>query len=507
MATRPAINPDELRARFKACRRVPQLLEVRETVRLAMRATSDAMDEDGGDADAGHKELWEQLSHLVTEIGDRLTRQAAIDDLERRASGTPLRDGTDRDFQRQCCEFSLFRACAAAIGLPGVDARREIEVQAELVRRARDAGRPGFTGNVVVPIEALSVQARHLSAGQLRRVEARDVVTPFETRVIGSTQPPGTTGGSLIGTYTDPNQYIDVLRPAMAVRQAGARVLSGLTSNLRLPRMTASGVPGWFAENSPIPTTDEAFDDVTLTPHHDGAIVTVTRNMLQQANPDVEAIVRNDLALKLANDVDRSAIAGTGVAPQPLGIVTDPLVPTLPAGSLGYDEIVALINALATRNALVPGASLAFIGDANVMTVSMLVKDLYARPLGNDLLYHSYPQFWTNLANFPAAPTDPLVFGNWADLIIGFWSEIDLLVNPFSDSAYPLGNVQIRAAMTLDIAKRHPESFAWFSMNSLTPTPPSPSTGLAPAAAPQPRGLAANLARPADPPGNGGRRR
>jgi hypothetical protein len=109
------------------------------------------------------------------------------------------------------------------------------------------------------------------------------------------------------------------------------------------------------------------------------------------------------------------------------------------------------------------------------MTVSMLVKDLYARPLGFDLLYHGYPQYWTNLASFPAAPTDPLVFGNWADLIIGFWSELDVLVNPFETTAYSMGNVMIRAAMTLDIQKRHPESFGWFSMNSLAPSAPTPT--------------------------------
>jgi hypothetical protein len=476
MARTRTVNPDELRNRFRAATRMPQLLEIRDMVRVAIRQTSDAMDDDsdgGGDDMPELQGLFAQLKALLDEIDSRITRQATLDDIERRGSGTPLRDNTDRDFLRSCCEFSLFRACGVAIGIQGIDAGREVEVQQELVRRAKANGRPGFTGNVVMPIEALSVQVRHLSRSQLARYETRDIVGPVETRVIGSAQPPGTTGGSLIGTYTDPNQYIDVLRPAMAVRQAGARVLSDMRENLRLPRMTQSAIPGWFAENSPIPVSDEQFDDIVMTPHHDGAIVEVTRNMLQQANPEIEAIVRNDLALRLANDVDRTALAGTGVAPQPLGIVTDPLVPFLPAGALSYDAVVSLINLLATANAITPGGSLAFIGDANVMTTSMLVKDLYARPLGNSLLYHDFPTFWTNLANFPAAPQDPLIFGNFADLVIAFWSELDVLVNPYESTAYSKGNVQIRAAMTLDIAKRHPESFGWFSMNSLTPAEPT----------------------------------
>jgi HK97 family phage major capsid protein len=263
----------------------------------------------------------------------------------------------------------------------------------------------------------------------------------------------------------------------MAVIQAGARVLSNLRENLRLPRLTASGQPGWFDENNLIPETAQTFDAPTMVPHHDGAIVEVTRQMLQQSNPEIEAIVRNDLALKLANDVDITAIAGSGVLPQPLGIVTDVLVPVEPAATLVYDSIVDLIGALATRNAL--NGSLAFVGDATVMIASMKLLDLMGRPYG-DLLWHGYPQFWTNLAQLSAAPTDPIVFANWADLIIGFWSELDVLVNPFETTAYSKGNVQIRAAMTLDIVKRHPESFVWMS------TLPASGTMAAGAAAPAP---------------------
>jgi HK97 family phage major capsid protein len=416
------------------------------------------------------------LKALIEELDSRINRQATIDDLERRATGTPIGDRAERDFTRQCAEFSLFRAAAHAIGLHGVDASRELETQQELVRRS-----PGraFSGNVVMPLEALSVQVRHLSRGQLAKYETRDIVGSYEQRVIGSTQPPGTTGGALVGTYTDPNQYIDVLRPAMAVRQAGARVLTGLRENLRLPRMTASATPGWFAENAAIPTSDETFDDVSLTPHHDGCITTVTRNMLQQANPEIEGIVRSDLALKLANDVDKTAIAGTGVAPQPLGIVTDASVPVLTAGPITYNSLVDLIGTVASHNAL--QGSLAFIGDTNVMSTAWKITDNYGHPLGDQLLYHNYPTYWTNLASFASAPTDPIVFGNFADLILGFWSELDVLVNPYAESAYSVGNVQIRAAMTLDIQKRHPLSFCWMSVTGAAPLAATAETPAAPA--------------------------
>lgn len=53
-----------------------------------------------------------------------------------------------------------------------------------------------------------------------------------------------------------------------------------------------------------------------------------------------------------------------------------------------------------------------------------------------------------------------LIFGNFSDLLIGYWSAFDLLVNPYESTAYSKGNVQVRGMLTMDIAVRHPESFA-----------------------------------------------
>ena len=53
-----------------------------------------------------------------------------------------------------------------------------------------------------------------------------------------------------------------------------------------------------------------------------------------------------------------------------------------------------------------------------------------------------------------------VIYGNWSELFMGIWSEIDLLTNPFESVAYSKGNVQIWAMMTVDIAVRYAASFA-----------------------------------------------
>jgi len=53
-----------------------------------------------------------------------------------------------------------------------------------------------------------------------------------------------------------------------------------------------------------------------------------------------------------------------------------------------------------------------------------------------------------------------LIFGDWSQLMLGFWSELDILVNPYESTAYSKGNVQVRAMATADVAIRHPAAFA-----------------------------------------------
>ena len=53
-----------------------------------------------------------------------------------------------------------------------------------------------------------------------------------------------------------------------------------------------------------------------------------------------------------------------------------------------------------------------------------------------------------------------MVFGAWENLLLGSWSGVDLLVNPYEGAAYSRGRVLIRAMRDVDVAVRHPEAFS-----------------------------------------------
>ena len=288
-----------------------------------------------------------------------------------------------------------------------------------------------------------------------------------EQRTLTTALPAGGAGGNLVGTDFRADQFIDRLRNATVVRRAGATVLSGLSGNVAIPRRTASVVAGWVQENSALSVSDPAFDQVTLSPKHAGVISEWSRNMILQASPDVEQLARNDMAATLGETLDAAAIAGTGASNQPRGILSTAGIGAVAMGANGgaltYDAVADLMGAVADANG--EAGSLAFATNSKVRRAAGKLKDTQARPYGLATVFQGMPLFTSNLV--PANGTkgtgsglSSLVYGNFGDLLIGVWSELDVVVNPYSDAAYQKGNVLIRAMMTVDIAVRHAESFA-----------------------------------------------
>jgi len=51
-----------------------------------------------------------------------------------------------------------------------------------------------------------------------------------------------------------------------------------------------------------------------------------------------------------------------------------------------------------------------------------------------------------------------MIFGDWSNLVIGFWSGMDVLVDVFTGA--PAGNIRILVHQDVDVGVRHAQSFA-----------------------------------------------
>lgn len=425
---------------------IREILSRRDQIRTELTTILDAAPD--GDLPAEARARFDSLEAEAGRLNDAERRQALVDDLARRAAGTPLTGGGGGDprYDTLTSQVSVTDVLRAQLGATDAAAGRAREASAEMARRS---GRPP---------EGLYFDMRATRSA-------------IEKRVFSTTTPGGGPGSNLIATDVA-NTVIDRLRERSVVRKMGATVLGGLTGNVSLPRLKASATAFWVAENQALTVSDPQTDAVTMSPKHCGGLVEISRQMLLQTSPDVTVMIENDLAQLLSTALDQVALVGGGTN-QPSGILASGSGVTIVAGgtngaALSWPNIVALIASVDQSNALT--GSLGFVTNAkavkSMMQVTRTTTDTASNFLVSDpATLASYPMMSTQ--NIPATGTkgsgsnlSAIIFGDWSQLLIGFWSELDLLLNPYDSIAYPKGNVLVRAMMTCDVAIKHPLAFA-----------------------------------------------
>lgn len=266
-----------------------------------------------------------------------------------------------------------------------------------------------------------------------------------------------TAGGHTVATDLLTGSFIDLLRNRMVVSALGATYLTDLVGNIAIPRQTSGATAYWVAEAGAPTESQQAFDQVTLSPKTVGAYTDYSRKLMLQGSIDVESFVRGDLARVLGLAIDLAALYGSGASNQPTGVVNTTGInngTTFAAADPTFAEVVSLESEVAADNADV--GTLAYVTDAAMRGAFKTTEKAsgtaqFIWEPGNTV--NGYRCEITNQM------TDgDVIFGNWADLLVGMWGGLDLMVDPYTHSTS--GTVRIVALQDVDIAVRHPESFA-----------------------------------------------
>jgi HK97 family phage major capsid protein len=178
----------------------------------------------------------------------------------------------------------------------------------------------------------------------------------------------------------------------------------------------------------------------------------MSRQLLQQSSPGIEELVRSDLTALIAQQIDAAIINGSGTGGEPTGIINTAGVQTadMPsdwAGVLGLSELLDLANLEAVNWLAAPGVKTTFASTEKVAGS------------GSGFLLQNGVMDDKPFSVTNQMPTDTLLLGDFAQVMLGLWSELDILVNPYAEPAYSRGGVQVRAMATADVALRHPQGF------------------------------------------------
>lgn len=314
--------------------------------------------------------------------------------------------------------------------------------------------------------------------------DSRGIMVPADVvyRDLTTSTASGTAkAGNLVPTDLLAASFIDVLRNKMVLNQLGAQFLTGLSGNVAIPRKTTASSAYWVGENAaPTESTNApAFDQVTMSPKTLAAYVDYSRRLMLQSSLDIETLVRNDLATSIAVAMDGAAVAGSG-SNKPTGVLNTSGIGSVTLGTNGgaptWAMVVNLVKEVEIDNALTGAA--AFLTNGQVKAKLSSTSKQTSGVEGNFILgpdmnnLYGFPiyvsqQVPSNLSKGSASGTlSAMIFGVWSDLLIGQWSGIDLMADPYTGSKE--GTVRIVAFHDCDFAVRHPESFA--ECNEILPT-------------------------------------
>ncbi len=342
--------------------------------------------------------------------------------------------GTETDIgltQKEVREYSFLRAMNA-LANPGDRAAWEAAAFEREVSEAGAKAAGKSARGIFVPSEILR-NKRDLTAGT------------------------NNAGGFTVATDLLAASFIEMLRNRAVVMRAGATMLSGLVGNVAIPKQSAAATAYWVAENSAPTESQQTLAQVTMNPKTVGAWTDISRRLLNQSSIDVEAMVRRDLSSVIALAIDAAALYGSGSSNQPTGIKNQTGVNTkdFAATNPTFAELVAMETEVATDN-------------ADIGTMVYLFNPAQRGALKTTEKATNTAQFvWEpgNTVNGYRTETSNQVtagdvfFGNFADLLIGMWAGLDLMVDPYSGST--AGTVRVVALQDIDIAVRNAVSFVY----------------------------------------------
>lgn len=411
---------------------------IKKEVKMTDEVNMDAVRAEAAEAAARNASAIVELAarHNKRDLGDAALRSGkSIEQfrgelLEAIGSDKPLANENIGLTKKEARQFSVVRAIAALANPTDRRLREAAAFEFEVSEAAAQRYGRAAQG-VMLPTDVLGVWKRDLNTSDDNEIVATNLLA---------------------------NEFIDVLRNSSSVMQAGARMLPGLVGNVAIPKKTAASSGGWISsEGGAASESEPTFGTVSMAPKNVGAFTDMTRQLILQSTPAIEALVRDDLTQALALAIDKGALEGSGSSGQPTGILNTSGVnkPTAFAAAVPtFAEMVAMETAVAEDNALF--GNLAYITDA--ATYGGLKTKAKDAGSGMFVLEGGEANGY-NVIRTQQATAGNVYFGNFADCLIGMWGGLDLLVDPYTASSS--GTVRVRALQTIDVALRNAVSFAY----------------------------------------------
>lgn len=263
-----------------------------------------------------------------------------------------------------------------------------------------------------------------------------------------------TAGGHTVATDLMAGSFIDILRNRAKVLELGAIILDGLTSNVAIPRQTTAGTAVMEGETDANAETNQAFNQLTLSPKRVGAFTEYSKQLLIQSSIGVESFVRNDLAKAIALKVDEMAINGSGSSNEPTGIINTSGIGAVTFGATAtWAKVLEFETDVAAANA--DAETMHYLTTAAVRGAWKGIK----KDSGSGIfLWEGDEVNGYESAISEQVPSHKVVFGDFSQVLIGMFGGLDVVVNPYIKDTE--GLIRITLNQFFDVGLRQAAGFS-----------------------------------------------
>lgn len=392
---------------------------------------------------------FDQLEKEIEAFDTRIAEADKVEKMQLRiaasAAGSPVGAVSEKE-ERDLSKYSLRTVMLAAVenrALSGLEAEMHQEGLAELQRSGANTA-----GGHIIPQLVMD------------RMFQRNVTATGQTSVAGDQ------GGVTIAK--DVVGYVAALRERSLLLQRGAQYLTGLVGNFDVPTESALFAPGFKTEIAASDKTSPTFGKVSFSPKRLAGHMDISKQLLIQSSPAIEALLRDQIVLGHANALDKVGFNGSSANNEPVGILNDAGVAVVGIGANGGAITQALLEdlELALRNNTQYAPS-DIITNAKVRKVLRNLKldagsGLFVWDRNTNSI-DGKPAFDTthvpsNLTKGSGTNLSAIIEGVFSDCWFGQWGGTEILADPYTQAT--LGMVRMVSNQYVDFNVVRKKSFA-----------------------------------------------
>ncbi len=279
---------------------------------------------------------------------------------------------------------------------------------------------------------------------------------------------PDTAGGFLV-RVEHTNQIIELMREEATVLPL-CRSFPMNSSSVTVPAQTGGASVSWVGENEDIPVSQATFGQKRLVAKKLAVLVQLSNELLEDSDPAIDTLIREDIARAAAEEIDRVILEGTGLGGQPLGILHAGATVTALNAVPTYAILSATLKRVEVEKVAKNPTWAWVFSPREKHTLRLLEDDVgnlifagpgpYQQAAGgaSPATLLNYPWYATNIIAADANSETRMYFGQWQDVVVGMRKSLEILASAEAGTAFQTDQTWIRAILRMDVVLRRPES-------------------------------------------------